>query len=214
MDVTRWTLIEAAKRGEPVAFEALVGRYRPPVVSYLRRFGFGAADAEDLAQEVFVRLYQRVLPVADPDRGRFRGLLLSTTKHLALEHLRAQRAQKRGGDHVRRDLEQAPEPATPADDAFDREWLGHLLERSLERLEREHPSYHAALSASLLDGLSYKEAAERLGIGVSDVGNHIHRGRKKVSGYLREEVGFYAGSPQEHRTEVALLQRLLEPPAP
>ena len=67
----------------------------------------------------------------------------------------------------------------------------------------------AALSGTLLDELSYAEVAERLGATVTDVRNHVHRGKQKLSGYLRAEVRLYAADPKEHEDEVALLNGLL-----
>lgn len=202
-------MIDAAKRGDASALDALLERYRAPVVGYLRRSGFGDADAEDLTQDVFVRLYQRVLPSAEAARGRFRSLLLTVTKNVALEHLRRAQAQKRGGQHAHVPLDDAVIPTLQEDSVFDREWLGHLLTRALTRLEQEHPNYHAALSGTLLDELSYAEVAERLGATVTDVRNHVHRGKQKLSGYLRAEVRLYAADPKEHEAEVALLNGLL-----
>jgi len=83
---TRWSLIEAA-RDDPdrsrAALEELCAAYRPPVLAYVRHSGYGRADAEDLTQSFFLRFlesgwYGR----ADPERGRFRSLLLTTLRQL------------------------------------------------------------------------------------------------------------------------------------
>ncbi len=59
---TQWSLVLAAREGEhaAAALAELCRRYREPVIAYLRRSGQSGADAEDLAQGFFVRLY--VLP--------------------------------------------------------------------------------------------------------------------------------------------------------
>ena len=206
---TRWTLIDAAKQGDEAALETLLERYRAPVVGYLTRSGLSAADAEDVAQEVFLRLYQKVLPTAEATRGRFRGLLLTVTKNVAIEHARRRKALRRGGEHAHVPLEDGLTGTLEPDPVFDREWLGHLLTRGLERLEQEHPNYHAALSGTLLDERSYAEVAEELGTTVTNVRNHLYRGKQKLVGYLHDEVDLYSATPQEHETEITLLNGLL-----
>src|SRR6185503_5583456 len=120
-------------------------------------------DAEDLAQEVFLRLLQdKVLSKADPSRGRFRSLLLAVTRHVMGNYREREAAQKRGSGHVHAlgDLDfSRQEP----DDHFDREWVSHLVEVALARLAREHPEYHQALQRSALDGIPCSEIARSLG---------------------------------------------------
>jgi RNA polymerase sigma-70 factor (ECF subfamily) len=79
---TLWTVIRGADRGEEASLREFTMKYRGPIVAYIARRGF-LNDAEDLAQEVFLRLLQdRVLSKADPSRGRFRNLLLAVTRHV------------------------------------------------------------------------------------------------------------------------------------
>lgn len=204
---TRWTQIRLASEGDRSALTEFVQRYRPPVVAYFARRGLGA-EAEDLAQEVFLRfLDKEVLAKADPERGRFRGLVMAVTRRVFAGHFERRAAKKRGGDAVVQALGDL-DLAAPDED-FDREWVGHLLERSLGRLEEEHPNYHAALSAVLLEQRSHVEAAEALGCAAGDVNNWVHRGKKKVIAYLQEEVRRYTCSEAEYQDELRQLSRLL-----
>src|SRR4051812_27480051 len=80
---TAWSAIRSAGAGQSVAVNALVERYRPSVVGFVRRLGLDATSAEDVAQEVFLRLLDdRVLVRADRGRGRFRSLLLAVTRQV------------------------------------------------------------------------------------------------------------------------------------
>src|SRR5262245_29424830 len=98
---TLWTVIRGADRGEEAALREFALKYRGPIVAYIARRGL-PNDAEDLAQEVFLRLIQdRVLAKADPSRGRFRSLLLAVTRHVIGHHRERESAQKRGGGNVR-----------------------------------------------------------------------------------------------------------------
>ena len=207
---TRWTLIDAARSGDDHAFDELVRRYHPPVVSYLGWKGL-RADAEDLAQEVFLQVYhKRILDGAGPEQGRFRSLILAVTRNVVGNHLRKVNAKKRGGGKAPASLAELDPAAPPEDEeAFDRAWLVRLLEMALERLACEHPHYHDALRQVTLEGKSRQEVANALNRSPADVRNHVHRGRKKLSQYIREEVDRYAASQRHRDTELECLARLL-----
>ena len=188
---TLWTVIRGAGRGDEAALRDFVLKYRPPVLAYLGRRGF-RAEAEDLAQEVFLRVFQdRVLLKADPSLGRFRSLLLSVTRHVLGHHVERELAKKR----------QPPPPAaepSDVDDAFDREWVSHLIEIALARLAKEHPNYHEALRASLEGGTP------------ADY-NHVARGKKKLAEYLRDQVRDYSASRAELDEELRFLSKFFPP---
>lgn len=208
---TRWTLIRAAQAGDSSAWEAFVLRYRPPLIEWLRQLGAGDT-AEDLAQEVFLRLHARdVLERAEPARGRFRDLLRAVARHSLSEHRARERAVKRGGQERVGSLEtDPPAPGGDQDEAFDRVWLLHLLELALLRLRAEHPNYHAAIAGSLLEERPQEEVGAALGRSRGEVKNWVHRGKQKLALFLREEVWRYAGSERECREELAALAGLMQ----
>ena len=203
---TLWTVIRGADRGEESALRQFALKYRGPIVAYIARRGL-PNDAEDLAQEVFLRLLEdRVLSKADPSRGRFRSLLLAVTRHVIGHHRERESAQKRGGGNVR-SLENVDVSSQEPDEFFDREWVGHLLEVSLARLAREHPNYHDALRRSVLEGAPVADIAAALGRTEGDVNNLIHRGKKKVADYLREQIQEYSLSREDYEAELQYLSR-------
>jgi RNA polymerase sigma-70 factor (ECF subfamily) len=204
---TLWTLIRGADRGDEAALREFALKYRAPVVAYIARRGL-AREAEDLAQEVFVRLFEdRVLSKADPSRGRFRSLVLAVTRHVMGHHRERQGAQKRGGGYVR-SLEGQDVALPEADEGFDREWVAHLLEVALSRLAREHPNYHDALRRFLLEGSSCAEIASALGKSEGDIHNYVRRGKAKLADYLRDEVRDYSATRDEYEEELRSLSRL------
>jgi RNA polymerase sigma-70 factor (ECF subfamily) len=210
LSVTRWTLIRLAQAGDDEALAAFVGRYRPVLVRHFRSRGLDPDAAEDLGQEALVRfLADGVLQRADPGRGRFRNLLYAVSRHVLGDHLRRRQAKKRGGGQVSA-LGDA-DVAAPTDDAsaFDREWLLHLLERALARLEAEHPHYHAAVSGVYLDQASYAQVADGLDKRTTDVTNYVYRGKQKLQRYLREAVWDYSTSERECTEELAHLSVFL-----
>jgi hypothetical protein len=184
---TLWTVIRGAGKGDEAALRDFVLKYRPPVLAYLGRRGF-RAEAEDLAQEVFLRVFQdRVLLKADPSLGRFRSLLLSVTRHVLGHHVERELAKKR----------QAPSSVAAEaaeEDDFDREWVSHLIEIALARLAKDHPNYHEALRSSLEGGTP------------ADY-NHVARGKKKLAEYLKDQVRDYSASRAELDEELRFLSK-------
>lgn len=209
LSATRWTVVQAARAGDAEALRQLFQKYRPAVVGYLTRRGM-QGEAEDVAQEVCVQLL-RALEKADPAAGRFRALVFAITRNLMGKHLQKANALKRGGGKVvklgERDVDLAAD--SEPDDDFDREWLAILVQRSLARLAEEHENYFMALERFLLRGEAQQKIAEDLGISVGAVKKHVHRGKKKLTGYLREEVWRYATSVNDYETELRTLSKLL-----
>lgn len=204
---THWSVIEAARAGNEAAMEALFAKYRPAVVTYLGRSGF-ASDAEDLGQEVFLRLFRGGLR-ADANLGAFRSLVFTITRNVMRNHIEASTAKKRAGTRV--PLDEGTVAAPTDEDGFDREWLVRLVEVALQRLAVERPNYHQALRLFLLEGQPQARVAELLGQSVAAVKNHVHRGKQAIIEYVREEVLAYSGSRAAYVVELEALARLLPP---
>jgi RNA polymerase sigma factor (sigma-70 family) len=203
---TRWTLLEAARQGDEEAYAELVRLYQKPVLRYLRSAGAGE-EAEDLAQEVFLRLFEDVLARADPSAGRFRSLLLAVSRNVLRAHRTKAHAKKRGGGRAVLSLEEHLIPQEERE-AFDREWLLALIERAIEELAAEYPDYHAAMALHLT-GASNEAIAQQLGCGAKDVRNRLHRARKALGRSLRAAAWNHAANPADHATELAFLRMLL-----
>lgn len=204
---TSWTVIELARQGDAGAQRAFAVKYWPAVARYLERHGFGR-DAEDLTQEVFLRLFARgVLDRVDPERGRFRGYLLGVVRRVAGEHLKRKGAQKRGSGRVPLSLE--VEPATEQDDEFDREWIAQLIGLALARLQKDHPAYHQVLRALVIEGRPHPDVAREVGKTSTELKHVVYRARKKLVAFIEEEVAQYAVSQQDYAAEMKQLGRLL-----
>ena len=143
---TRWTLVrDAHAAGRPqdaaVARQALVLRYARSVRRYVGAMVKNADDADELAQEVVVRLLKGDFAGADPDRGRFRDLLKTAVRNMVHNHWA--KANRRRPAAV--DLD-----AVATDDRPDADWLGawqqNVLDHAWSALkdhERTHPGHPA-----------------------------------------------------------------------
>ena len=186
---TIWTTIHRAGEQDGVALEHVAQRYRPPVLEYIRRRGFQGSDAEDLCQDVFVRvLAGGVLAKADPDRGRFRSLLLAVTTHVIFDRLRKRRDVP---------VENIEPPQRDAPDDFDKSWALHLTERAIERLRDEGSPYYAVLEGHLT--------------GQPQNRNKLWIARRKLAAEIRREVAFTCATPEDFDQEMALLAPYLRP---
>jgi RNA polymerase sigma-70 factor (ECF subfamily) len=217
---TVWTVIREAGIGRKTAQSEFVVRYRPAVVQFARFRGLDAAEAEDIAQEVFLALFDdKVLERADRALGRFRSLVLAVTRHVLSRHFEYKGAQRRGGGKnpvslTRSTGEELDIAAISAentrDSDFDREWLVVLLNRSLAKLKSENENLCKCLHAFLVEDRRQSEIAAAFGTTESAVRNAIYRGRARLSAILRDEVESYASSPGEFEDEVRYLQGLLD----
>jgi RNA polymerase sigma-70 factor (ECF subfamily) len=130
-------------------------------------------DAEDLTQDVFIRVF-RSLSSYSP--GTFEGWLHRITTNLFLDRVR--RKQRIRFDSLPDDAAdrlQGREP-TPAN-AFDDRHLEADIQSALDALS---PEYRAAVVLCDIEGLTYEEIAATLGVKLGTVRSRIHRGRAQL----------------------------------
>ncbi len=165
-------LMLAFQRGDEAAFRALFERHARAMIAFCHHFVRDAARAEELAQDVFVKLHQaagRYRPSA-----RFKTFLYRIASNHCLNELRR-------GEYAARRAAAGAEPADPdtlASSAASPEEAARAaaLERAIaELLARLPEKQRAALVLCRLEGLSYEEIAEVLGTSVSAVKSLVHR---------------------------------------
>jgi RNA polymerase sigma-70 factor (ECF subfamily) len=200
-----WTLMLSLKADPERMKELVVRRYREPVYLFLLRRVPRAEDAEDLTQEVFLRICaDSFLQKVDPEKGKFRSLLLAVTRRVIASHQRHELAEMR--DRRRQvPLDDLELPAdVPAEGEFDRLWVGNLMSQAMDRL-KEEPNL-AALRLQV-QGKSYREIALELGRSESDVTNRIHRAKQRLRHEIETVIREYSGS--DVQAEIAALLRYL-----
>ena len=164
---------EAAPEWTPPSWDDLVRQHSARVYRLAYRLTGNMHDAEDLTQEVFVRVF-RSLPSYTP--GTFEGWLHRITTNLFLDMARRrQRIRFEGLGDQAVGLLRDGEP-TPAQ-AFDARHLDTDVQQALEALA---PEYRAAVVLCDIEGLSYEEIAATLGIKLGTVRSRIHRGRRQL----------------------------------
>jgi len=170
-------VLRKAKRGDERAFSLIVRAYEQPVYNYVLRLVGDRSLAEDLTQEVFLRVFQGLKSFSD--RSRFTTWLFQVTKNRVLDELRAS--------------ERRPRALVAIDDIAPLE----VLDAPIERLEEIDALWTAVelLSTDLkmalllrdVVGLSYAEIADSLETTLATVKWRIYKAREMVAIELARE---------------------------
>jgi RNA polymerase sigma factor (sigma-70 family) len=227
---TRWSVvlscsdsgIESAAARD--ALSELCKTYWRPIFAYICRRGYSTHDAEDLTQDFFTSLlHGPLLGRADPERGRFRSLLLKALQD-CLGHAAAKRdTQKRGGGvkFVSWDdwMAEAPSQLTISAQAlnswspeqlYDLRWAATVVEQALRRLREECQSksrlrLFETLSLYLAvdrTDVSYHDLATTLGIAEPAVKKQLHNLRRRYRWLLCDEVAQTVEDPSDVEDEI------------
>jgi RNA polymerase sigma-70 factor (ECF subfamily) len=188
MDVSRLMdadrdLVAAAAEGDLDAFEKLVQRHQTRLVGYLRGLTNSESDAEDLAQEAFLRAYRSL-------KG-FRGTSSFRTwlYQIATNVFRNWLEKRRNQAPVNAGSIDAPppghdEPVEPMGEEHPEE--RHLQRDAIDRALAALPGdQREAVLLRDVEGFEYREIAEQLGVPLGTVESRIFRGRTRLKELLR-----------------------------
>ena len=227
---TRWSMVlSCADSGiESVAardaLSELCKTYWRPIFAYICRHGYSIQDAEDLTQDFFTNLLKGpLLQRADPDRGRFRSLLLKALQDFLGHAAEKLNAYKRGGGvrFVSWDdwMAEAPSQLSVSAQAlnswspeqlFDLRWAATVVEQALRRLREECQSKRRlrlfeTLSLYLATEraeVSYHNLAATLGIAESAVKKQLHNLRRRYRWLIYNEVAQTVEDPGDVEGEI------------
>ncbi|MCE7083441.1 RNA polymerase sigma factor SigE [Streptomyces sp. ST2-7A] len=162
----------------PPSWEEIVSTHSARVYRLAYRLTGNQHDAEDLTQEVFVRVF-RSLSTYTP--GTFEGWLHRITTNLFLDMVRRKqriRFDALGDDAADRLPSREPSPQQHYNDT-------HLDADVQQALDTLAPDFRAAVVLCDIEGLSYEEIAATLGVKLGTVRSRIHRGRSQLRKALR-----------------------------
>lgn len=179
-------LVQHCLRGDGPAWEELVQRHTRRVFNLCYRFTNNATEAEDLTQEVFLRIY-RTLPSYRPTFGAFPTWLTSVTRNLLVDHYRRTRRDRVTDsiDDAMPQLEEKHSSARSPDKLAQAAELSGQLQRALSRLS---PELREAVILRDLQSLEYNEIQAVLQVPQGTVKSRINRGRIELARVL-EEMG-------------------------
>jgi RNA polymerase sigma-70 factor (ECF subfamily) len=173
---------EVAAVADPVpTWDEVAVDYGPKVFAMAYRLTGDRQEAEDLAQDVFVRVY-RNLDKYSP--GTFDGWLYRITKNLFLDRIRRRRRIRMvplpDEDWHATLGDDAPDPSELVDDGM---LAGHL-EQAIAKLP---PTFRTAVVLCDVQGMTYDEIAEATGWPMGTVRSRIHRGRRLLRAALTDD---------------------------
>jgi RNA polymerase sigma-70 factor (ECF subfamily) len=167
------------KDGDRGAFESLFQRYTPPLMNFLARMVGDRDRAEELAQEVFVRIYRA--RERYEAKARFSTWMFGIASNLALNELaRAHRQRERPLQEA--DLAGLANPGPDLDDQVDARKLAQDLHRAMAQLPDRQ---RAALLLRAEQGLGYDEIGRALNASVASVKSLLHRARESLLTQLK-----------------------------
>lgn len=199
-------LMLRVKQGDMSAFEELVNKYKQPVINLLGRTLADPAEAEDVAQNVFIQVYKSAHRYQAT--ARFSTWLYTIARNLCLNEIRRRSRHRTesfdappedGEDHPSRQYEEGRVPSPPA------AMLQNELTVKVEEAMADLPE--AQRTAILLfreEEMSYEEIARVLRTSVSATKSLIHRGRETLKARLKAylKTGFWSEKRPQNREQL------------
>jgi RNA polymerase sigma-70 factor, ECF subfamily len=182
--LTDQQVVQLARDGRERAFRELIGRYQRPVFSLIYRLVRDREQAEDLAQDTFIKVLNAI-DRYNPEY-KFSSWIFKIAHNTALDQLRRKQPDTLsldGSPHARTAAETEASTITPESHAespeqfaLNRE-LGGEIDRALGMLRTE---YRTAIVLCHVEGRPYEEIAEIMDVPLGTVKTYIHRGRKEL----------------------------------
>ncbi len=183
-------LVRRCVAGDVVAWEEIVHRYNRRIYNICYRFAGSADDAQDLTQEVFIKMF-RTLSSYDVDRGAFMTWVTTITRNLLVDHFRKSKQER-----ITDSLDASPsehEDAMPLRDKIEDKGPGadttaqqretrEAVHRGLQKLS---PELREAVILRDLQDMDYREIATVLKVPEGTVKSRINRGRAELGRLLQ-----------------------------
>ena len=174
-------LVERCLQGDDAAWEAIVNLYAKRIYNLSYRYTSRKEEAEDLTQEIFIRVYQNLKSYRS-DAGSFQNWVLKVGRNLIIDHYRqTRRFQKAGGTEELETLNLPDRKLANPHRAAEQSEAARFLKRGLQALS---PELKEAIILRDLEGMAYQEIADLLSIPEGTVKSRINRGRLELAKIL------------------------------
>jgi len=180
------TLVSRCLDGDEAAWEELVRQHTRQVYGICFRFTNRGQEAQDLTQEVFLRVF-RTIKTFRSTEGSFNTWLARVTRNLLIDHYRRTR-QERVTDSIEEQLPMLEEEGAAASARPDHAVAGREASEILQlTLQKLSPDLREAVILRDLQEMEYREIAQVLGIPEGTVKSRINRGRAELARLLRKQ---------------------------
>jgi len=179
-------LVSRCLDGDEAAWEDLVRQHTRQVYGLCFRFTNSVQEAQDLTQEVFLRVFRTIKTFRSAE-GSFHTWLARVTRNLLIDHYRRTR-QERVTDSIEEQLPMLEETGGAAavrpDQALAGREASEILQATLQKLS---PDLREAVILRDLQEMEYREIAQTLEIPEGTVKSRINRGRAELARLLRKQ---------------------------
>jgi RNA polymerase sigma-70 factor (ECF subfamily) len=177
------TLVERCLRGDSAAWEDLVRQHSRRVYGLCYRFTSRDSEAQDLTQDVFLRVFRSLASFRSTE-GSFTTWLARLTRNLLIDHYRRTR-NERITDSIEEQLPRVEETrmATRSDSAVAGREASELLQGALAKLS---PELRETIILRDLQDMEYREISQVLGIPEGTVKSRLNRGRAELARLLKK----------------------------
>jgi RNA polymerase sigma-70 factor (ECF subfamily) len=187
LETTDAELVTRCRNGDREAWEIIVRRRHARIYNLAYRFTGRMDEAEDLTQEVFLKVY-RTLHLYRPDSGALETWITRVARNHFIDHYRKYKSERTQTtsleDHPEVGAPLKVRAETPAD-LLDRKETAERVHRLLDRLPQDQ---REAVILRDLEELTYEEIAEVLHVPIGTVKSRINRGRIELARLLRAGV--------------------------
>jgi RNA polymerase sigma-70 factor, ECF subfamily len=184
-----YALVRRGVAGDASAWEEIVRLYNRRIYNICYRFTGSADDAQDLTQEVFIRMY-RTLASYEPSKGAFTTWLTTMSRNLLVDHFRRSRQERvtdsldaapAADEDAPRLADQLASPAAAPDQRVHSREQQEMVQAALQKLS---PELREAVILRDLQDMDYREIADVLKIPEGTVKSRINRGRTELARLL------------------------------
>ncbi len=183
-------LVRRCVAGDAAAWEDIVRQFNRRIYNICYRFAGSADTAEDLTQEVFVKVY-RTLDSFDPDRASLNTWLTTVTRNLLVDHFRKTKYDRAtdsldatpGEDEERQALSDKLADSSPSPQAsIESRETKEMVHKALQKLS---PELREAVILRDLQDMDYRDIAQVLKVPEGTVKSRINRGRTELARLLQ-----------------------------
>jgi RNA polymerase sigma-70 factor (ECF subfamily) len=174
-------VVERCLQGDDAAWETVVNQYAKRIYNLTYRYTSRRDEAEDLTQEIFIRVYQNIKSFRS-ESGSFQSWIMKVGRNLIIDHYRrTRRYQQAAGTEEMETMnlrdDKVPNPQRVAEQSEASRFVG-------AGLQALSPELKEAIILRDLEGMAYLEIAELLGIPEGTVKSRINRARLELAKLL------------------------------
>jgi RNA polymerase sigma-70 factor, ECF subfamily len=176
-------LLTQLKQGDRIAFDEIFNRFADPIHTYIKLRLNGSEEADDVLQEVFIRLWNKRQTIVI--HTSFRNYLYTIVQHCICDHVRA---SKRKRYTLSAEMPESTEGRPLPDEQYQYKQAFHIWKNATNKLPGQMRRIYSMKNE---DQLSVKEIASELQLSEQTVKNQLHTAGQRIMKMLRQVQIFF-----------------------